>query len=67
MARPAEPWLPPALPARPGVSLAVWTVTTEPSGTVAVSIRDLRNPAGLQRALRAHGVPATVRSTAAGR
>jgi hypothetical protein len=41
--------------------LAAWTVTTEPSGIVAVSIRDLRDPAGLQRALQAHGVPAIVR------
>ncbi|HEY2520096.1 MAG TPA: hypothetical protein VGJ19_08300 [Streptosporangiaceae bacterium] len=41
--------------------LAAWTVITEPNGTVAVSIYDLRDPAGLQRALRAHGVPATVR------
>jgi hypothetical protein len=48
--------------ARPApVRLAAWTVTTEPNGTVAVSIRDLRDPAGLQRALRAHGVPAIVR------
>jgi hypothetical protein len=38
-----------------------WTVITEPNGTVAVSIHDLRDPAGLQRALQAHGVPATVR------
>ena len=43
------------------VRLAAWTVTTEPSGIVAVTIRDLRDPAGLQRALQAHGVPAIVR------
>jgi hypothetical protein len=43
------------------VTLAAWTVVTEPSGTVAITIRDLRDPAGLQRALRAHGVPAIVR------
>jgi len=43
------------------VNLTAWTVITEPTGTVAVTIRDLRDPAGLQRALRAHGVPATVR------
>ena len=48
--------------ARPApVRLAAWTVITEPNGTVAVSINDVRDPAGLQRALRAHGVPATVR------
>ena len=45
----------------PAARLAAWTVITEPSGTVAVSIRDLRDPAGLQRALQAHGVPAIVR------
>ena len=48
--------------ARPApVRLAAWTVITEPTGIVAVSIRDLRDPAGLQRALQAHGVPAIVR------
>ena len=48
--------------ARPApVALAAWTVTTEPGGIVAVTIRDLRDPAGLQRALQAHGVPAIVR------
>lgn len=41
--------------------LAAWTVITEPNGTVAVSIYNVRDPAGLQRALQAHGVPATVR------
>jgi hypothetical protein len=52
-----------ALPgSRPApVNLTAWTVITQPSGTVAVTIRDLRDPAGLQRALRAHGVPAIVR------
>jgi hypothetical protein len=48
------------------VQLAAWTVITEPNGTVAVSIRDLRDPAGLQRALQAHGVPAIVRFYASG-
>jgi hypothetical protein len=36
-------------------------VVTEPNGTVAVSIHDLRDPLGLQHALRAHGVAAIVR------
>lgn len=40
--------------------LTAWTVVTEPNGTVGVTINDLRDPAGLQRALEAHGVPATV-------
>jgi hypothetical protein len=49
-------------PAGPApVRLAAWTVTTEPTGIVAVTIRDLRDPAGLQAALAAHGVPALVR------
>src|SRR6516165_7061347 len=49
-------------PVRPApVRLAAWTVTTEPTGIVAVTIRDLRDPAGLQAALAAHGVPALVR------
>jgi hypothetical protein len=53
--------------ARPApVRLAAWTVTTEPNGIVAVTIRDLRDPAGLQRALQAHGVPAIVRFHANG-
>jgi hypothetical protein len=42
------------------VQLTAWTVTTEPSGIVAVTIGDLHDPAGLQRALQAHGVPAIV-------
>jgi hypothetical protein len=43
--------------------LAAWTVTTEPGGKLTVTIRELRDPAGLQRRLRADGVPATVRFT----
>ena len=43
--------------------LAAWTVSARPGGRVRVTIRDLRNPAGLQRQLRADGVPATVRFT----
>jgi hypothetical protein len=43
--------------------LAAWTVTTEPGGKLTVTIRQLRDPAGLQRRLRADGVPATVRFT----
>ena len=45
------------------VELAAWTVSVRPGGRVSVTIRDLRNPAGLQRQLRADGVPATVRFT----
>ena len=45
------------------VRLAAWTVSVRPGGRIRVTIRDLRNPAGLQRQLRADGVPATVRFT----
>src|SRR5215472_11362920 len=41
-------------------TLDAWTVTRRPGGAIAVTIRDLRDPAGLQRALRADGVPARV-------
>jgi hypothetical protein len=41
-------------------TLAAWTVTKRPGGAIGVTVRDLRDPAGLQRALRADGVPATV-------
>jgi len=40
--------------------LAAWTVTTGPDQTVHVTVRQLRDPAGLQQALRADGVPARV-------
>jgi hypothetical protein len=43
------------------VTLTAWTVVTEPNGTVAVSIHDVRDPLGLEHALRAHGVAAIVR------
>ncbi len=45
---------------QPGVRLAAWTVVRRPDGDVAVTIRELYNPAGLQRELRADGVPAVV-------
>jgi hypothetical protein len=44
----------------PRVQLAAWTVVTQPGGTISVTIRELRDPAGLQSRLRADGVPATV-------
>jgi hypothetical protein len=60
-----------AAPALPGIGgngagparLAAWTVTAEPGGKLTVTIHQLRDPAGLQRQLRADGVPATVRFT----
>jgi hypothetical protein len=43
--------------------LAAWTVIAKPGGQVRVTIRELRDPVGLQRRLRADGVPAIVRFT----
>jgi hypothetical protein len=45
---------------QPSVQLAAWTVFKQADGTVSVTIRELRDPAGLQRRLRADGVPASV-------
>jgi len=45
---------------RPGAELMAWTVAKRPGGTVSVTIRELDDPAGLQRTLRADGVPAVV-------
>jgi hypothetical protein len=40
--------------------LAAWTVIKEAGGRIFVKIRELRDPAALQRKLRADGVPASV-------
>lgn len=40
--------------------LAAWTVTQGPDDMVHVTIRQLDDPAGLQQALRADGIPARV-------
>lgn len=53
----------PAHHARQGVTLAAWTVTPERHGLVKVTIRELRDPAGLQRTLRAAGILVIVRFT----
>jgi hypothetical protein len=45
---------------RPSAQLAAWTVTRQADGTVYVTIRELRDPAGLQSKLRADGIPASV-------
>lgn len=45
---------------QPTAQLAAWTVVKEADGTVSVTIREFRDPAGLQRKLRADGVPASV-------
>jgi hypothetical protein len=50
-----------ALPAgAPDAQLAAWTVTRQANGSIQVTIRELRDPAGLQRTLRADGVRAAV-------
>jgi hypothetical protein len=41
--------------------LAAWTVVKQADGTVLVKIREFRDPAGLQRKLRADGIPASVK------
>jgi hypothetical protein len=43
-----------------GVQLAAWTVVKQADGNVRVTLRNLRDPAGLQSKLRADGVPASV-------
>ena len=45
---------------QPTVRLAAWTVTKLASGNISITVRELKDPAGLQRALRADGVPASV-------
>jgi len=48
----------------PAARLAAWTVTRQAGGTIQVTMfGDLRDPAALQRALRADGVPASVTFT----
>jgi hypothetical protein len=50
----------------PRIQLAAWTVTRQPGGVISVSLRELRDPAGLQATLRADGVPANVTFWAGG-
>jgi hypothetical protein len=48
-------------PSGPAARLAAWTVTRQAGGSIQVSFfGELRDPAGLQRTLRADGVPASV-------
>ena len=44
----------------PRAQLAAWTVDRQADGSIKVTIRELRDPAGLQQRLRADGVPASV-------
>jgi hypothetical protein len=50
----------PAAGPTPPASLAAWTVTKGPGHTVTILVRELRDPAGLRRTLRADGIPAAV-------
>ena len=51
-------------PGQPGgIRLAAWTVVRQADGTIDITLRQLRDPAGLQRTLRADGLPATVTFT----
>ena len=45
---------------QPAAHLAAWTVTKLTDGDVSVTIRELKDPAGLRGTLRADGVPASV-------
>jgi hypothetical protein len=47
----------------PAVQLAAWTVTRQADGSIRVTFREATDPAGLQRTLRADGVPASVTFT----
>jgi hypothetical protein len=40
--------------------LAAWTVAKQANGDIRITFRDMRDPAGLQRALRADGLPVNV-------
>ena len=51
----------PSHPAR--AQLAAWTVTKQGDGDIRVTIHELRDPAALQRTLRADGVPVSVTFT----
>jgi hypothetical protein len=42
--------------------LAAWTVVKQPGGSVMVTLHEVRDPARLQRTLRADGIPAHVYS-----
>jgi hypothetical protein len=58
----AVTWLLPGHSAtvQPGIHLTAWTVVKHADGTVYVRIDQLRDPGGLQRKLRADGIPASV-------
>jgi hypothetical protein len=45
---------------QPDIRLAAWTVAKQANGDIDLTINQLRNPAGLQTALRADGLPVNV-------
>ncbi len=47
----------------PGVQLAAWTVARQANGNIRVTFRETADAAGLQRTLRADGVPVNVTFT----
>ncbi|HEY6312916.1 MAG TPA: hypothetical protein VIY52_19230 [Streptosporangiaceae bacterium] len=53
-------------PGLESISTAAWTVRQNAGGTVTIEIRQLTNPAGLQRALRSEGVQALILGFPAG-
>jgi hypothetical protein len=57
---PAGPEASSAPSSAPSARLAAWTVTRQADGDIKVTINELSDPAGLQRTLRADGVPASV-------
>ena len=57
---PADHQATPQAGRQPAAHLAAWTVTKLADGGISVTIRQLKDPAGLQGALRADGVPASV-------
>lgn len=57
---PAAPAVSDGVNSAPSARLAAWTVTRQAGGDIKVTINELRDPAGLQRTLRADGVPASV-------
>jgi hypothetical protein len=42
------------------VRLTAWSVVSKPGGLLLVTIRELRDPAGLERRLLANGIPANI-------
>jgi len=64
LAGPGHPTSQSGSPARhtDAVRLAAWTVAKQANGDITVTVRQLSDPSGLQRTLRADGVPASVTS-----